>query len=78
MLVALAEHAVRDVRVDQQPDAVPLEDARTDGLLDLDPTPVIDDDGVDAVLGQQVTQHQSGGSTADDADSGRAALDGRR
>ena len=36
VLVALAQHAVGDVRVDQKPDAVPLEDARADGLLDLD------------------------------------------
>ena len=78
MLVALAQYAVGDVRVDQQPDAVPLEDARAYGLLDLEPAAVVDDHGLDAAVGQQMAQHQPRGSTADDAHGGRAALDGQR
>ena len=48
VLVPLAEHPVRDAAVDQQPDAVALEDARAVGLLDLATAADVDRDRVDA------------------------------
>ena len=74
VLVALAEHPVGDAGVDEQADAAGLEDSGADGLRDLGVRPVVDDHVVDPVAGEQVGQHQPGGSAADDADSGGAAL----
>ena len=59
MAVALAQHPVGDPGVDEQPDAVLLEDARADGLLDLAVGADVDDHRVDPGQGQQVGEHQA-------------------
>lgn len=58
--VALGQHRVGHPGVDEQPDAVALEDAGTHRALDLGVRAVVDDDGVDPLQREQVGEHETG------------------
>ena len=70
MAVALTQHPIGHPGVDEQVDAVLLEDARPHGPLDLEPRSDVDDDGADAGPREQVGEHQSGRAAAHDPDGG--------
>ena len=60
VLQALALQPVADAGVDQRVDGVLLEDAGADARLDVVARPVLQDDGVDALQGEQTREEQTG------------------
>jgi hypothetical protein len=74
VFVALAQHPIGNAGLDEQPDAVALQDAGANGLLDLQPGAGVHDDRVDAVERQQMRQHEAGRAATHDAHLGRCDL----
>src|SRR6476646_1305666 len=68
VLVAVGEDAVGDPRLDEQPDAVVLENPCAVGVLDRLDGAVVEHHGLDAREVEQVAQHEPGRPAADDRD----------
>src|SRR3981189_2692333 len=68
--MTITEHPIRDAGVDQEPDAVALKDAVALGVLYLVAAAGVDHHRLDAGEMQQVRQHETGWSPADDAHGG--------
>ena len=66
VLVPVAQDAVRDTGVDEQPSGIRLENAGPVRRLDLGPGAQVDDDGGDAGPVEEVGGQEPGGSAADD------------
>ncbi|MNI58739.1 hypothetical protein D3C73_1138640 [compost metagenome] len=66
--VAFAQHPVRDAGINQQVHSAMLEDSGADRFLDILATTDLHHHGFDALLSQQVGEHQAGGASAHDGD----------
>ena len=66
----LPVHPIADTRRAEQVDRLLLEDAGPDPGLDVLAGAVLDDDAVDAGVGQQAREEEAGGACADDPDLG--------
>ncbi len=68
MLLAVGEHAVGDAGLDEQTHAVALEDAGPVGGLDVAHRSLVEHEAVDPGPVQQVREHETGWTAADDRD----------
>ena len=69
----LAVQPLADAVLGQDVDGAVLDDAGADPRLDVLARPVLDDDRLDAVLGEDLGEEESGGTGADDGDLGAHA-----